>query len=123
MKSLLAFLGISALIIWATVQANEGADNLLFKVVYWLPFGDKIGHFLLFGVLTSLSLMAIDYVSGRLCKVKVAIIYLLLFGWVIIDETLQLAAVHRTFDVWDLLTGLLGIILFVAATTVGLNRR
>lgn len=49
-----------AFICWIIYQADTGASNIFFKIVRSVPYGDKAGHFLLFGVLAFM----VNYASG-----------------------------------------------------------
>ena len=40
-----------AFICWIIYQADTGASSIFFKITRSIPYGDKAGHFLLFGVL------------------------------------------------------------------------
>ncbi|GIU53234.1 VanZ family protein [Shewanella sp. KT0246] len=43
---------------WAIYLANMGGNNVLFDIVKIIPYGDKFAHFLLFGLLTAVTLFA-----------------------------------------------------------------
>ena len=39
-------------ILWIIYLANTGQSSIFFDLVKMLPYGDKVGHLLLFGILT-----------------------------------------------------------------------
>ena len=88
--------------------ADRGAIPEPIKMIYRFPNGDRVGHFVLYGILTFL----IDSAFPR--TVKIARVDLLLGSLVIailaaLEEFSQLFFPHRTSDLIDLTFSLLGI--------------
>ncbi len=112
MKYLAVFITLLALMLGASMLATTGSNNLIFQFVHWLPYGDKLGHFILFGCLTSVSHLMTRCYSITLVGKSLPVVYLPLFAYAIIDELLQIGTANRSFDLWDLAMGLLGIVVF-----------
>jgi VanZ family protein len=105
--SLLYVLLIVALV-WS---ADQGALPGWLAFHNQIPFGDKVGHFLLFGMF-SLAINGVTCfkrvkVFGR--SVFLGVLITLLF--VTIEEFSQLFIAQRTFSLLDLLANILGIVL------------
>ncbi|QYJ90747.1 trypsin [Shewanella halotolerans] len=121
-----ALLGVlfSGFLVWLIVSADAGRTNPLFELAHAIPFGDKLGHMLLFGTLTLFAVVGSNFrrVSfgrlslGRLSlgplevrpylgAVVVAIV-------VIIEECSQQYFPSRSFDGYDLVADGVGILLF-----------
>ncbi|MGB0897986.1 MAG: VanZ family protein [Psychrobium sp.] len=99
-------------ILWAIYVANTGQSNGLFNVVSTLPYGDKIGHFCLFGILTLFANLA---TRCRTFKMKKFSIYWGSFSvwiFVTIEELSQHFLPTRTLDIYDYIADLIGIIIF-----------
>ncbi len=105
---------------WVIYLADTGQKSIFFDLVRIIPYGDKIGHFFLFGLLalgTNLALKRRGISAGSIFVPFGAII---IFGVVIVEEFTQKLMPGRTFDVNDMLASLAGVVLF---SLVPLNRR
>lgn len=58
-------------IIWIIYLANTGQQSIFFDLVRLIPYGDKVGHFGLFGMLTLLANFASKFKVFKLGKVNV----------------------------------------------------
>ncbi len=109
----LAFL---ILIVCIVTVANLDMD------VFWLVFirntngGDKVGHFLLFGVMALLTNWTFKYRGIRWPWLQLGA--LLVFSFAALEEVTQIWIDNRTFDYWDLLMDFSGIAVFTAAGLV-----
>jgi len=78
-----------------------------------IPFGDKVGHFLLYGILTLLIdltlFRSLPNQSPKLIAVSSGLILALIIG---VEEFSQQYFSNRTFDLIDLLASYLGVIFF-----------
>ena len=99
-------------IVLVIVLANRGQLGIL----GWLnqiPFGDKAGHFILYGILTLLVDLALfrslPDSSRRLLALRVALILALLIG---LEEFSQQYFPNRSFDLVDLTFSYFGVIFF-----------
>lgn len=110
MKWLAAFFALFILLI--IVLADRGQLGIL----GWLnqiPFGDKTGHFILYGILTLLLdlafFQALPHLNRRLYTLRIALILALLIG---LEELSQLYFPNRSFDLVDLAFSYLGVTFF-----------
>ncbi|MDY6991475.1 MAG: VanZ family protein [Pseudomonadota bacterium] len=94
------------LIIWA---ANQGSYQSIFKLVYVLPFGDKLGHFILIGFLALIVNLTWHCARFKCFKWQLLKGSALVLGIVVLEELSQLFIASRTFDLGDLVFDCLGI--------------
>jgi VanZ family protein len=92
------------------------ADNDMLGImgfVNQIPYGDKAGHFILYGILTFLVDLALfrsrPSISRQLVALRVALILGLLIG---LEEFSQQYFPSRTFDLIDLTFSYLGVTFF-----------
>jgi VanZ family protein len=105
-------LGFFILILWIIYLANTGQSNILFDIISYIPYGDKIGHFMLYGVLTLLANLAFAFKLFKLavCKVYIGSTLVLIFA--LIEELSQHYFSTRTLDFYDLVADSLGVAMF-----------
>jgi VanZ family protein len=103
----------SLLIILIIVLADMGALPHFLQVWNDLPYGDKAGHFILYGILTLLVDLALfrsrPNRSRELLTVTSGLILALLIG---LEEFSQQYFADRTFSLMDLAASYLGVIFF-----------
>ncbi len=97
---------------WIIFQANIGANNLFFSWIRTIPYGDKIGHFCIFGFLTFVSLFASRFHHFYLKRLRVYSAALAVTVVVIAEEISQGFIPSRTLDAGDLIADMAGIVLF-----------
>jgi len=103
----------SLLIILIVVLADMGALPHFLQVWKDLPYGDKVGHFILYGILTLLVDLALFRSLPNQRPKQVAVISGLILAILIgLEEFSQQFFVHRTYSLQDLAAGYLGVILF-----------
>lgn len=94
------------------VLADLGMLGVL-KFVNRIPFGDRIGHFVLYGILTLLIDLALlrppHGLNPNLIVLRVALILALVIG---LEEFSQRFFPNRSFDLLDLAFSYLGVIFF-----------
>lgn len=99
-------------IILIIVLADLGKLRIL-RVLNQLPYGDKAGHFILYGILTLLLDLTLTrslaHPSRKLIILRIALILSLLIG---LEEYSQQFLAKRTFDLVDLTFSYLGVIFF-----------
>ncbi|WP_405630050.1 VanZ family protein [Pseudoalteromonas sp. Ld20] len=104
-----AFLGFIA---WVIYLANTGQNSIFFELVRSIPYGDKVGHFCLFGLLT----LGINFVfklkSYSLISCNIYVGSTVVFLLALVEELSQYYIPNRTLDAFDLLADILGIITF-----------
>ena len=94
------------------VTADVKSTSYLLNFVGRIPYGDKIGHFVLFGTfafLVNLSLGARSFGFGRFNYLLGSLIVLLV---ITIEEFTQIFMRGRTFSWLDLLCGYAGVLVF-----------
>ncbi|MCV9385937.1 VanZ family protein [Reichenbachiella ulvae] len=96
-------------ILWMVWSADTNHKNFIMDIGHSVPFGDKIGHFLLFGILALLMNTALKFRKTNLKYRTFHLGSLLVFAFAAIEECSQLAFQSRTFDLVDVLFDLLGI--------------
>jgi len=96
-------------IIWMILQADMDKSNMIMDIGNNIPFGDKIGHFLLFGLLALLLNIALRFRLIRLSSRNFHLGSVLVFAFAVCEEFSQLAIDNRTFDFLDMLFDLLGV--------------
>ena len=99
-------------IILIIVLADTG--NLgIFAVVYHIPFADKVGHFILYGILALLINLTLFRSIPRQNRIWVAVLSgLILIVLIGIEEFSQRNFSSRTFSLADLIASYLGVIAF-----------
>ena len=112
MKIKLSALLFFCFIFWVIAQANTGGDNIFFRVVGTLHYGDKIGHFFLYGVLTLLANFALQHKAIKLLNRRLQVGAICVAVFSISEELSQLLLINRSADMVDLVCSLLGIIVF-----------
>lgn len=94
------------------VLADLGELGFL-RFINRIPLGDKIGHFVLYGILTLLLDLALfrsrSHLNRRLLSLRIALILALLIG---LEEFSQIFSPNRSFDLVDLAFSYLGVIFF-----------
>ncbi|MCF6458594.1 VanZ family protein [Pseudoalteromonas sp. MMG024] len=101
-----------AFIIWIIYLANTGQHSIFFELVRLIPYGDKVGHLGLFGVLTLLANLATKFKVFKLGKIKIFCGSAIVFVFVTFEELSQHFLPTRTFDIFDYAADMLGILLF-----------
>ena len=108
-----AFFGI---VLWSIYQANIGGHYAPFYWLQTIPAGDKVGHFVLFGVLSFLVTGALKFKTFRLGVGKYRVpIYrgaCFVFLFTAIEELSQGLIPRRSLDGMDFLADCLGIVVF-----------
>ena len=118
LPTLLFFLFICSVII----MADSNSDSFIFDFVRALPYGDKLGHILLYGALTALMVVALKFKTISILKMKVQLGSILVLSFAFIEEITQLFQVNRTFDLNDIVSDVIGVVVFTVITTRYANR-
>lgn len=112
---LVASLGFLAFICWMIylADAGKGTTNVLFKLSYRLSYGDKIGHFILFGPLAFMVNASLNFKRIRLGNLgSIYLGTLLVACFVLTEELSQHFFPTRHVELLDLLADSIGIALF-----------
>ncbi len=116
MKKLLAFVYIAFLLAIA-YWADTGSMPEVLKVIYRFPNGDRVAHFILYGLLAFLLNWAFPVRGLRLFgRWRIPIGSLVALAGAILEEISQLFFVNRTADLVDLGCGMLGILVATLLT-------
>ena len=98
-------------ILWIIYSADTGKHNVFFYLTDKIPYGDKLGHFFLFGILALLLNIALRFKRFKLWQ-KLPLGTVLVSLFVILEELSQAFFPNRTLDITDLLADGLGILVF-----------
>ncbi|MEO8354420.1 MAG: VanZ family protein [Chloroflexota bacterium] len=95
------------------VAADAGVLSRYLGFLHHFPFGDKVGHFILYGILALLINLtfyrAFPDQSRKLLAVKCGLILILLIG---LEEFSQQYFASRSFDLVDLSFSYMGVVCF-----------
>jgi len=118
MHKLISILSVTFLgfIAWIIYLANTAQSSIFFEFVGSIPYGDKLGHFCLFGFLTLGANFAFKLKSYKLLSVNVYVGSMAVFLFVLLEELSQYFIPSRTLDATDLLADIVGIITFSLVT-------
>ena len=101
----LGFFIFISLIIFIADNANY---NFALRWVGSIPYGDKIAHATLYGVMAMLLNYGLSY--RKIKGIQLGAVLVLTFA--IIEEFSQMYIPSRTFDLYDILADIVGVILF-----------
>ncbi|MBU2710160.1 VanZ family protein [Zooshikella harenae] len=104
-----AFFGF---ICWVIVSADSGQQIIFMKMMAGVPYGDKLGHVFLYGVLTWLLNSALNYKLIQLRGKSILLGAVIVFSFALLEEITQLYFPQRTFELIDLTADVVGITIF-----------
>lgn len=95
--------------------ADTADHNFAFRLVGHIPYGDKIAHALLYGIMALALNYGLNFRSYKLSELghhdlQIGAIIVLIFAT--IEECSQYYIPSRTFDLGDLLADFIGVVLF-----------
>ncbi len=93
-------------------DANYKVPNILIQHASQIPYGDKLGHIVLYGLLAFLVNYALDFKTLRSVwgALQVGALWVLAFAF--LEEGSQLFLSTRTFSLADALCDVIGVVLF-----------
>jgi len=97
-------------------MANTGQSSIFFELVKVIPYGDKAGHALLFGLLALGSNITMKFRIVRMRSVSLYIGTICVSLFVVIEELSQYFFPTRSLDVQDLYADAVGITLATIAS-------
>jgi len=103
-------------ILWVIYTADTGGTIVFVKMIKFLPFPDKFGHFFLFGILAMLLNVAFTFKKTQIFKLSIYTGSLLVSTFAILEELSQGFLPTRSMDHLDIFADGLGIMLFTAIT-------
>jgi polysaccharide biosynthesis protein VpsQ len=105
----LGFVGLLIGVVWL---ADGGRLPTVILTMKAMPLGDKLGHFVLMGLLSLLVNLSLEATPTRIGPIRLSRGTLLVALLVTIEEFSQLFITSRSFEVADLAADYLGIVLF-----------
>ncbi len=108
MRKVLA-LSFFIFLLFVAFWADTGSMPTVFKALYAFPNGDRLGHFMLYGMLAYLLMMAFPFSRVRVGRWALPLGIVLALGVATLEEASQLFIASRTPDLVDLAAGYLGI--------------
>lgn len=109
-KLAIAFaLALFGFIIWIIFRTDTNQPTVFHRIALAQPYGDKIGHFCIFFILTLSANLAFQLKRIRVfgAHLFLGAVLILLFG--LAEELSQLYFPKRTFDLKDIMADLIGI--------------
>lgn len=97
---------------WIIILANKGDNSVFFELVSYIPFGDKLGHFILYGSLSVLTVIALDFKYVLINDYRIYYGSLIILLFALVEETTQIFLPNRTFDMVDISADVAGIVIF-----------
>ncbi len=108
---------VFGLLAWVILEADLGKPNFFIQLGASMPYGDKIGHLILFGTLALLLIFATRARQLALGPVRLYLGVVLTLGFALLEEVSQLLFPSRSFELLDILADLLGVTLATILTT------
>ncbi|ALG68974.1 VanZ family protein [Beggiatoa leptomitoformis] len=102
----------SLFIICLIIVADQGHYNYVLKQVHAIPYGDKVGHFILMGLLAFVINMGLNCAQFSWKNIKLLKGSVFVVTFVTLEEISQYFFPNRHFDMGDLFSDYLGIFLF-----------
>jgi len=90
--------------------ANTGGQSIFFQLVGGIPYGDKLGHFGLFSLLTFFLVFGSKFKTLLFGRFRIYYGTLMVLTFAFFEEFSQILISSRTFEPADLLADLLGIL-------------
>lgn len=109
---LMCLLGYASFLYWIISAANTKTNNGLLSFSGGVPYGDKIGHFLVMGLLSLLVNLLLNSRRQSIGKRKFLLGSLIVAGIVTAEEFTQIFIPSRTFSPFDLVADYAGILFF-----------
>ncbi|WP_348731618.1 VanZ family protein [Rheinheimera texasensis] len=110
-------LALFGLLAWVILEADLGKPNYFIQLGASMPYGDKIGHLLLFGVLALLLNFATKARQVAVGPLRLYLGVVLTLGFALLEEGSQLLFPSRSFELLDILADLLGVTLATLLTS------
>ena len=109
---LFLLLGFTAALVFIIVLRNNNLGNSFFRLFISIPYYDKLGHFLLMGILAFLSVITfVPLMSGNIFK-STSIVLGIVLALTALEEYSQIFIPSRSFSLEDFISGLLGVLCF-----------
>jgi len=109
LKKYLPLAGFVLFMILVIIWADTDTMPTFLRRMYIFPFGDKIGHFVIYGVFAYLLTWAMPARRLKLGRFSLPLGIVIAVAFATLEEASQLFFARRTPDLFDLLMGYLGI--------------
>lgn len=109
-------IALFGLIAWVIMEADLGKPNYFIQLGASIPYGDKIGHLILFGALALLLIFATRARQLVIGPLRLYLGVVLTLGFALLEEGSQLLFPSRSFELLDILADLLGVTLATLVT-------
>lgn len=113
-RSLLISTSLALILFVAFVwwRADQGHLPAAISALYNFPHGDKVGHFLLMGVLTFFVCLPFSFGGWQAVKKRIFMVLLLIAVIITLEEISQHFFSTRSMDIVDLICSYAGILVF-----------
>ena len=105
-------LGFFIFISFIIYLADTADYNFAFRVIGHIPYGDKIMHGLLYGVMALLLNYGLDFKSVKAFGFNMQVGAIIVLTFAGLEEITQYWLPSRTCDIWDFVADMVGVILF-----------
>ena len=105
-------LGFFIFISFIIFLADTADHNFAFRLLGHIPYGDKMGHIILYGVMAWLLNFGLKFKSYKILGFNMQLGALIVFGFAVIEELTQYYIPSRSFDLYDVLGDFIGVVLF-----------
>jgi len=109
LKKYLPLAGFLLFMVLIIIWADTDTMPTFLRRIYIFPFGDKIGHFVIYGVFAYLLTWAMPARRLKLGRFSLPLGLVIAVAFATLEEASQLFFARRTPDLFDLLMGYLGI--------------
>jgi hypothetical protein len=99
-------------ILWIIIMADSGTENILFDLIKSVPQGDKLAHLGLYGLLTVLLNVALNFRALTIKNYPLQWGAVLVLTFALLEEMSQYFFPNRTLDMIDVIADVIGIVLF-----------
>ncbi len=125
MYKLVSFLSLAffGFILWIIYLADTAQESIFFDLVRAIPYGDKLGHFFLFGILSIGANFTLRLKTIKIFSFHIYIGSTLVFLFALTEELTQYFFPNRTLDITDLSADIAGIITFAIITRLITDNR
>ena len=103
-------------ILWVIYTADTGGTIVFVKMIKFLPYPDKFGHFFLFGVLSMLLNVALTFKKTKVFTLSIYTGTVLVSTFAVLEELSQGFLSTRSMDILDICADGLGIMMFTLIT-------
>ena len=105
-------LGFFIFILFIIYLADMANYNFAFAMIKHIPYGDKIMHGLLYGIMALFLNYGLNFKSYKIVGFNMQIGAIVVLSFAIIEEITQYYIPSRTFDLYDILSDFIGVIIF-----------